>query len=354
MSEKTFAAVIMAGGSGQRFWPLSTAEKPKQFLDLEHCGRTLLQSTYDRVLPLAGDSSHIFVITGERYAALIREQLPSLPSDNLLLEPVARDTAPAMAFAALKLKARLGNPVMGLFPSDHRVGKFCAFQNTLREASDLAATTKGIVTLGMKPDRPATGYGYIERGAAVFATPGYKVARFVEKPNLATAQSYLEAGNFSWNGGIFVCHVSTLLEELKQFMPELLNPLTAAHREGRVAEVFPTLPKLSIDYGVLEKTARAYVIPADFDWDDVGDWQALERLLPTDTNANTVIGHYVGLEGSGNIIYTEDDDNVIVTLGLSDIVAVKRGKATLLVRKDRVQDIKALLQDERLVNFVVT
>jgi mannose-1-phosphate guanylyltransferase len=350
----TFAAVIMAGGSGQRFWPLSTAEKPKQFLDLEHCGRTLLQATYDRVLPLAGDDAHIFVITGERYASLIREQLPSLPSDNLLLEPIARDTAPAMAFAALKLKARLGNPVMGIFPSDHRVGKPVSFQHTLQEATELAAMTKGIVTLGMKPDRPATGYGYIERGEGVSDSTGYKVARFVEKPNLAKAQEYLATGNFSWNGGIFVCHVATLLEELKTFMPDLLGPLTTAHREGRVAEVFPTLPKLSIDYGVLEKTERAYMVDADFDWDDVGDWQALERLLHTDANANTVIGHYVGLEGSGNIIYTEDDDSVIVTLGLSDIVAVKRGKATLLIRKDRVQDIKTLLQDERLVNFAVT
>lgn len=348
-----FAAVIMAGGSGQRFWPLSTAEKPKQFLDLEHCGRTLLQATYDRVLPLAGDSSHVFVITGERYASLIQEQLPFLPSSNLLLEPVARDTAPAMAFAALKLKARLGNPVMGIFPSDHRVGRTESFQQVLREAAGLARTTKGIITLGMKPDRPATGYGYIERGEALPQTSGYKVARFVEKPNLAKAQEYLATGNFSWNGGIFVCHVATLLEELKTFMPDLIGPLTSAHREGRVAEVFPKLPKLSIDYGVLEKTQRAYVVSADFDWDDVGDWQALERLLSSDANANTVIGQYVGLESSGNIIYTEDDDNVIVTLGLSDIVAVKRGRATLLVRKDRVQDIKRLLQDERLMNFNV-
>ena len=166
--------------------------------------------------------------------------------------------------------------------------------------------------------------------------------------------SHEATGRFSWNGGIFVCHVATLLEELRAYMPELLGPLMTAHREGHVAEVFPTLPKISIDYGVLEKTNRAFVLSADFDWDDVGDWQALERLLAHDQNANTVIGQYVGLEGSGNIIYTGDDDNVIVTLGISDIVVVKRGKAMLLVRKDRVQDIKTLLQDERLVNFAVT
>lgn len=351
MDNNNFAAVIMAGGSGQRFWPLSTADYPKQFLDLERQGRTLIQATFDRLLPVAQQPERIFVVTGERYAALVREQLPLLPAENVIVEPTGRDTAPAVALAALTLKARLGNPVMGLFASDHRVGKPEAFQALLGRAIALAQETLGIVTLGIKPSFAATGYGYIERGKALHLPEfhdAYRVARFVEKPNLAKAEEYLATGHYDWNAGIFLWHVETILGELAQYSPALLQLLRQAMQAGTVADVFPTLQKISIDYAVMEKTSKAYVLQADVDWDDIGDWVALERLLEADQSINTVVGKHIGLETSNNIIYTTDENDTVVTLGVHDLVVVKRGNTVFLVAKDRVQDIKKLLGDDRL------
>lgn len=354
---KPFVAVIMAGGKGQRFWPLSTPERPKQFLDLSHAGRTLIQSTYDRVAPLAGGPEQVFVATGRRYVGLVREQLPEIPAVNLLVEPEGRDSAPAIALAALTVHARYGDVIMGLFASDHRIGDNGRFEKAVRQAVELAEGTDGLVTVGITPSRPATGYGYIEKGACVDG--GFKVDRFVEKPNLRTAEAYLASGKHLWNASIFVWSTGAILKELDRHAPELMQPLRRAFHEGEVGQVFPTLTKISIDFAVMERTDRAYVVPGDFEWDDVGDWVALERLLREDgaseaqaQDANTVIGRHVGLDTSGNIIYTEDPDDVIVTLGVEGLVIVKRGNTVLLVRKDRVQDIKTLLQDERLAALI--
>jgi mannose-1-phosphate guanylyltransferase len=365
-TKQPFVALIMAGGVGQRFWPLSTTDRPKQFLDLERTGRTLLQATFDRVLPLA-HPQNIFVITGDQYARLVHEQLPELPEENILLEPIGRDTAPAITLAMLEIKRKRGNPVVGVFPSDHRVGNLAAFVEVAATATEQAQVTKGLITLGIEPTHPATGYGYIERGEAVGRSYRdgrhqdtlFEVARFVEKPPLGRAKMYLESGNFSWNGGIFFWQTEAILRELALHAGPLLNSLTEAHQDGTINEVFPTLPKISIDYAVLEKTNHAFVIPAAFDWDDLGDWQALERLLPKEHGSmnqgdiNTVVGQHVGLEASGNIIYSDDEDDMIVTLGIEDLVIVKRRNAMLLARKDRIQDIKKLLSDERLSHFML-
>ena len=219
----------------------------------------------------------------------------------------------------------------------------------------MAETQGGLVTVGIRPTRPATGYGYIRAGEAV--GPGFRVAEFVEKPNAVRAQLYLEEGGYSWNAGIFVWSARTILEELDAHAGELMVPLREAFSAGKVAEVFPTLKKISIDYAVMERTDKAFVVPGDFGWDDIGDWVALERLLKHDTHAkdnpNTVVGTHVGLETAGNIIYTEDASDIIVTLGVENLVIVKRGNAVLVIHKDRVQDIKELLGDERLEHAVV-
>ncbi|MEZ4633169.1 MAG: mannose-1-phosphate guanylyltransferase [Deinococcales bacterium] len=348
---KEFVAVIMAGGTGQRFWPLSTAEYPKQFLDLERKGRSLLQATYDRLLPLVISKEHILVVTGSRYADLVKEQLPEL-ADNIILEPVGRDTAPAVALAALTVEARFGNSLMGIFSSDHRVGKVAAFQQTVKDAIKLTQETKGLTTIGIKPSHPATGYGYIQVGAPINEY-GYKVSRFVEKPNKQTAEAYLTSGEYLWNNGIFLWYTDTILWELSKFIPELMSKLNEAFMNDNVSEVFAHLPKISIDYAVLEKTQKASVVAADYDWDDLGDWGVLERLLPNQDNLNTVVGKHIGIEASGNIIYTTHEDDVVVTLGVKDLVVVKRGNTVLLVPKDRVQDIKKLLADERLSQVVL-
>lgn len=343
-----FVAVIMAGGVGQRFWPLSTAECPKQFLDLERSGRSLLQATFDRLLPVTEGADDVFVVTTSRYADLVVRQLPQLRPDNLLVEPIGRDTAPAVALAALVVRRRLGNPIMGLFPADHRIERVARFHQTLRRAIAATDRLRGIVTLGMQADRPATGYGYIEQGEAVDAV--HRVARFVEKPDRSTAERYLRTGRYRWNGGIFLWHADTILGELERHAAQILWPLSHAFAAGHLGEVYPALPKLSIDYAVLEKTDRAYVLAADFGWDDVGDWNALQRLPSfEDTGENTVVGNHVCFEATDNLVYGDDERDLIVMLGVRDLVVVKRGNAVLVVHKERVQDIKRVLADDRIV-----
>ena len=345
-------AVIMAGGRGQRFWPLSTDAKPKQFLDLERTGRTLLQATFDRILPLVGGPDRVIVATGARYETMVCDQLPELPPENVIIEPVGRDSAPAIALASLLIRARFGDVTTAVFSSDHRVGDAGAFQTTLRSAFELASTQRGLVTVGIRPTRPATGYGYIATGRP--CGPGHHVQAFEEKPTLARAKQYLDGGRHLWNAGIFVWPLDVVLAELDCYAPDLMRPLRDAFESRRVGAAFADLPKISIDYALMEHTERAFVVPGSFDWDDVGDWIALERYLP-DTNrdgTNTVVGRHVGLDAKGNVLYTEGEDDVIVTVGIEDMVIVKRGDTVLLARKDRLEDIKTLLADERMSDLV--
>lgn len=355
----------MAGGQGQRFWPLSTPERPKQFLDLSRSGRTLIQATFDRVVALTGAPERVLVATAERYLGLVAEQLPEVPTENVLVEPTSRDSAPAIALACLTIERRFGDVVAGFFSSDHQIAGD-GFGAAVQSAIALADAERGLVTIGITPTRPSTGYGYVELGEGVAVSTsgplpgsdgiaGHRVARFVEKPNLRTAEAYLASGGYLWNAGIFVWRVGSALAELDLHAPQLMTPLRTAFEHGTVARAFPTLPRISIDYALMERTERAYVVPGVFAWDDIGDWVALERLMarnadptgPADTN--TVVGRHVGLDASGNIVYTEDPEDVVVTLGVHDLVIVKRGNALLLVHKERVQEIKALLADERMV-----
>lgn len=349
---KEFVAVIMAGGRGQRFWPLSTEARPKQFLDLGRDGRTLLQATVDRVLPLTEGYERLIVSTGERYVPLVREQIPRLPSENLIVEPLGRDSAPAVALASLEVQRRLGDVVVGFFSADHRVEDQSGFSAAMTKAVGLAVETEGLVAVGIAPTHPATGYGYIEQGQPTGA--GHKIAKFVEKPNRERAQHYVEGGRHLWNAGIFVWSTEAGLAELDRHSPQIVRPLRRALYDGLLADVFPQLPKISIDYALMEKTDRAYVVRGEFDWDDIGDWVALERLLergPEETN--TVVGKHVGREAHGNIIYTGGSDDVVVTLGVDNLVVVKRGNTVLLVSKNRVQELKQLLEDERVAELVV-
>lgn len=349
MPEQPFAAVIMAGGQGTRFWPLSTADRPKQFLDLERTGRSLLQATYDRLLPLTGGPAGVYVATAARYRDLVRAQLPDVPEDQVLVEPSPRDSGPAIALASLTIHRRTGGATLGFFSSDHRIPGVDAFHAAVRQATELAETERGLVTLGIAPTHPATAYGYIERGEAV--GPGYRVARFVEKPNADRARQYLTDGGFDWNAGIFVWRSDVILEELAEHAPDIAGPLLAAANDA-LDDVFPTLPRRSIDYAVMEHTRRAFVVPVDCGWDDIGDWVALERLLVRDADANTVVGTHVGLETSGNVIYTAGPDDVVVTVGVHDLVVVKDGDTVLVVAKDRIADLKRVLGDERLSELV--
>jgi len=334
--------VILAGGKGERFWPLSRKQRPKQFLNLDGSDRSLLQATADRLLELSGGWSGLWVITASHLEAGVKEQLPDLPPENLLVEVEGRDTAPAVAWATLEIARRHGeDAIIGFFPADHWIGEQDKFEQTLKSAEALAVERQGIATLGIAPIYPSTGYGYIEQGELVgsFAgLPGYRVSRFTEKPDLATAEQFLASGRFSWNGGMFIFPAGVVLAELEQHAPEILQPL---RQHG--PEIYPKLPKLSIDYALMEKTNRAYVLPVNFRWDDLGDWNAIERLLKSDS-PNVELAQHVGLDTQGSLLYSTNDADLIVTIGLDDTVVVRDGNVTLIVKKDRTQDIKRVLK----------
>lgn len=342
--------VILAGGKGERFWPLSRKHRPKQFLSLDGSGKSLLQATADRLLHTAQGWENLWVVTASHLADGVQEQLPNLPLENLLVEPEGRDTAPAVAWSTLEIAKRYGEEVtIGFFPADHWIADEGAFQETLTAAVEVATQKAAIVTLGIACTHPATGYGYIEQGEKIGlygeqtksgnqGYAAYRVDRFTEKPDRETAQTFLDSGRFSWNGGMFVFKASVALSELRHHAPEIIQPLEA----GGVG-AYPTIPKKSIDYALMEKTDCACVLPVTFGWDDLGDWAAIERLLKSD-GPNVELAKHVGLDTQGVLLYATSDDDVIVTIGLEDTVIVRDGKVTLIVKKDRTQEIKAVLK----------
>ena len=381
-----FIPIILAGGKGERFWPVSRLKRPKQFLRLDGSQRSLLQSTADRLLPIAPWES-LFVITASHLAEGVRAQLPEIPLENILVEPQGRDTAPAVAWATLEVIKRYGEEaVCGFFPADHYITDRQRYCDTLRAAADLAVSVGAIATLSIRPTFPSTGYGYIEQGpqagtfsaGAVADLPAYKVSRFTEKPDQETAESFLESGRYSWNSGIFIFPAAVMIAELEAHAPEMIAALKA---QG--VDAYATLKKLSIDYAVMEKTDRAYVMPANFGWDDLGDWNAIERLIISKTSENGTsekndqagntqiegepqpaqkhaqnieLCQHLGLDTQGSILYSADDDELIVTIGLEDVVVVRDGNATLIVKKDRTQDIKQIVktigQDDRFKHLL--
>ncbi|MBW4513447.1 MAG: mannose-1-phosphate guanylyltransferase [Scytonematopsis contorta HA4267-MV1] len=352
---KSFFPVILAGGKGERFWPLSRLNRPKQFLSLDGSSRSLLQATADRLLKLADGWENLWVITSSQIAQGVKDQLPELPSNNLLIESQGRDTAAAVAWASLEIQKRYGSDALiGFFPADHWIADQQRFAQTINAAAQLAEKEEAIVTLGIKPTFPSTGYGYIEQGENIgsfYDLTAYHVNRFTEKPNRNTAETFLSTGSFSWNSGMFIFRAGVVLKELHTYAPEIIEPL-----EKHGPDIYPQLPKNSVDYALMEKTNLAYVLPADFGWDDLGDWNAIERLLKKEDNPNVELATHVGLDTTGSIIYASNPEDVIVTIGLEDVVVVRDRNVTLIVRKDRTQEIKQILKtiqnDERLTELL--
>lgn len=333
--------IILAGGKGERFWPLSRRKRPKQLLSLNGSGKSLLQATADRLLPLAGNWDKLWVVTSAIIAEVVREQLPELPAENLLIEPSGKDTAAAVAWATLEAAKHHIQTPLGFFPADHWIGDPQSFTHTMEAATKLAVTKKAIVTLGIKPNYPATGYGYIEQGeeAGNFGgLPVYKVSRFTEKPNLEAAISFIDTGNYSWNSGMFIFRPEVMLQELEIHAPQIIQLLRAKGKDA-----YKELQKKSIDYAIMEKTQLAYVLPGNFGWDDLGDWTSLERLLPG-KGENIALANHVERDTKGAIIYSSNKEEAIVTIGLEDVVIVRDGNVTLVVNKHRTQEIKQVLK----------
>ena len=340
--KKQLIPIILAGGKGERFWPVSRLKRPKQFLCLDGSGRSLMQATADRLLNLAGGWENLWVITSSIIADGVREQLPELPEQNILVEPEGKDTAPAVAWATIEVAKRYGKEaILGFFPADHWIGDSQAYEQTIDAAVKQAVAEPSIVTLGIEPNRPATGYGYIEQATEKGKfndLPVYQVSRFTEKPDKETARTFINTGKYSWNSGMFIFQAGVMLDELATHAPQILDPLL---EKGKNA--YAELEKLSIDYALMEKTKLACVLPANFGWDDLGDWNGVERLLKEDRD-NLELATHIGHDSQGLVLYASDEDEVIVTVGLEDVVVIRDGNVTLVVNKNRTQDIKKVVK----------
>jgi len=337
-----FIPVILAGGKGERFWPLSRRQRPKQFLCLDGSGVSLLQGTANRLLPLVDGWDNLMVITSALVADNVKQQLPLLPPENILIEPEGKDTAPAVAWASLEIEARFGkDAIAGFFPADHWIEDQNSFADTIKAGTRFASQGREIVTLGITPTYPAIGYGYIQQGekeAQINDLPVYKVSRFTEKPDQNTASEFIATGKYSWNSGMFIFRVDLVIDELTKYAPQIMQPL---QEKGK--DAYYDLEKISVDYALMEKTDCAYILPADFGWDDLGDWNALERLLSSENN-NISNTNHIGYQTQNSIIYSSQEDEVIMTIGLDDVVVVRDGDATLIVKKEQTQDIKKALK----------
>jgi mannose-1-phosphate guanylyltransferase len=340
--------VVLAGGSGERFWPLSTPSHPKQFPPLLE-GRSFFQHTVERARRVVG-SGRVMVATRRSLLPIVQEQLPGFPAENCVLEPEGRDTAACIGLAALILEWRAPGARMLVAPSDHYLRPLHAFEETIRHGLTLLDQTDGLVTLGIPPTRPETGFGYILAGEAALEHPAARrCARFTEKPDRATAARFLADGRYYWNSGIFLWKAATILRAMRQHLPEhwrcleRIQDALGTPNEGRVVEeVFPRMPRISVDVGIMERAENVYMIPATFSWDDVGAWNALGRILPSDENGNAVVGHHVGCDSHGCVIYGAT--RPIATIGLSDLVVVETPEGVLVCPKERAQEVKDLVR----------
>ena len=343
------AAVIMAGGKGERFWPKSRVQCPKQFLALTGDGETMLQKTFRRIRGIV-PPEQIYVVTNGEYMTLVHEQLPEIPEQNLLREPAARNTAPCIALAAAVIEKRLGESVMLVLPSDHLVRHESLCADVLCRAASAAEETGALVTIGMTPSYPETGYGYIAFSRTQDAPAGvYRVDSFREKPDLETARQYVASGSYLWNSGMFAWKTSTYLNAVRKYLPEagkIAETLGAACDTPAFSRVleeqFPLMPSISVDFGILEKAEQIFTIPGTFGWDDVGSWPALLRVAKTDTNGNYRDGDVLTV-GTTNCVFS-GGKKLIAAVGLHEIIVVDTDDALLVCDMEAAQNVKKITE----------
>ncbi|MBO5172639.1 MAG: mannose-1-phosphate guanylyltransferase [Bacteroidaceae bacterium] len=341
--------VIMAGGIGSRFWPMSTPERPKQFVDVLGTGRTFIQMTVDRfkgILP----PENVWVVTSQAYKDIVAEQLPEVPQGNILLEPCRRNTAPCIAYAAWRIKSIDPKAAIVVSPSDHLVLDTPEFQRVVKSAMDFASTSDAIVTLGMKPTRPETGYGYIQTDMSCPSARNkeiYRVDAFREKPDLATAEKYIRKPNMLWNAGIFIWNVSTIVNALRVYAPEInevfenLLPLYGTDKEqDAINENFPKCESISVDYAILEKSEEIYCFPASFGWSDLGTWGSLRENVSRDNNGNAVIGDNVQTYETRDCVIHCSEERRVVVQGLDGYIVAEKDNTLLICKLSEEQRIK--------------
>ena len=337
----------MAGGVGSRFWPVSTTEFPKQFHDMLGSGETLIQKTFSRLVKLI-PAENILILTNEKYNDLVLEQLPMVTQKQVLLEPAMRNTAPCILYASLKIKKQNPDALMVVAPSDHWIEDENAFAINLQQCFDFCKKENALMTLGIQPTFPNTGFGYIEFDKTD-DNPIKKVSQFREKPDYETAKSFLEQGNFLWNGGIFIWSAKSIAEAFEKFQPQMnalfqkgFESYNTENEKQFINDNYALAENISIDYAVMEKANNVYVLPATFDWNDLGTWGQLHEKLTKDENNNGIINAKVVIENSSNNIIRSDADKLIVVDGLHDYIIVDKEGILLIYPKSKEQDIKRI------------
>ncbi|MCS6104937.1 mannose-1-phosphate guanylyltransferase [Clostridium botulinum] len=339
-------ALIMAGGKGTRFWPLSTEEKPKQFLNLIG-EETMIQMTVNRVKPII-PIERIFVCTGEKYVDLVREQLPELPEKNIIIEPEGRNTAPCIALSSLVIDRYYKDSTIIVLPSDHLIQDEDCFRNiAIKSHEFVEENNKAIVTLGMKPNRAEIGYGYIKYNEQITENNDinvFKVDRFVEKPNEETAKKYLADGSYLWNGGMFLWKTSNILSEIQKYSPDTyeaihkISQINESNLQEFINENYHKTESISIDYAVLEKSKNIYVIPSEFGWDDIGTWKSVERYKKKDVNNNIIEGNARVIESTSNIAI--NNGKRVVMIGIDDVMTLETEDSIYIVNKEYMDNLR--------------
>lgn len=340
--------IIMAGGIGSRLWPMSTPGFPKQFVDVMGVGRSLIQLTVDRLSPICG-VDNMWVVTNVKYISIVRSQIPGIPADNILAEPEARNTAPCIAYACWKIHQRHPKANIVVTPSDAMVIDTAEYQRVLGKALAFTADSDAIVTVGIKPSRPETGYGYIAAADPTSVDGIYKVEAFKEKPSVETARRYLAEGSYFWNAGIFVWNIDAIRRAIRTFQPALaaimdsMSPsfYTDAERQV-VGRLFPTCEKISIDYAVMEKSRDIYTLPAEFGWSDLGSWGSIHTLLPHDANGNAAVGDSIAMYDCHNCVVHTVGEKKVVLQGLDGYIVAERDDMLLVCRMNEEQRIREM------------
>lgn len=340
-------ALIMAGGKGERFWPRSRVSLPKQFLSLTDDGKTMIQLTVERISPLV-NIEDVYIATNKNYRELVKQQLPGIPEENILCEPVGRNTAPCIGLGAAHVAKKYDDATMIVLASDHLIKNNEIFTETFTQACEVAEKGENLVTIGITPNYPETGYGYIKYDQNTKEGSAYAVEKFVEKPVLEVAKEYLADGHYLWNSGMFVWKVSTILNNFKKLLPEsyaalmkIKESVGTADEEAVLNKEFMNLEAESVDYAIMEKADNIYIIPGNFGWDDIGSWLAVGRIKKTDDDNNVVNGNVVTVNTKNCVI--EGADKLIATVGLRDVVVVDTKDATLISTKENAGEIKKVL-----------
>jgi mannose-1-phosphate guanylyltransferase len=349
---KDYYAIIMAGGIGSRFWPISRTSYPKQFLDILGTGKTLIQNTYERFLKVC-PKENIYVVTNESYTDLVKEQLPDMVDQQILTEPVMRNTAPCIAYGCFKIESINPNASIVVAPSDHLILNETAFITAINKSLDIASKNNCLITLGIKPSRPDTGYGYIQFTDQILDEDFHKVKTFTEKPNLDIAKTFIQSGDFLWNAGIFVWSAQAILSAFNRYLPEMNEIFADAkpvyNSDGERAHIhkaYQQCTNISIDYGIMEKADNVYVLPSEFGWSDLGTWASIYQLAEKDYVGNAVIpSEKVIMYDSSNCMVSVPADKLVVLQGLHDFIVVEANNTLLICPRDQEQNVKQVVAD---------